>query len=144
MNAPSYVNSLNQLEWGQTYWISVTEAALLEFPDSSSDDLQAANTFGNPPTTYYGNILSTDTFTPAPGLTVSAFVGQTLCGRTTTQEFDGNVVYVITIYEADGGRWQGCGQQGASVRLEIGEELGEMVVPWRSRAVEEIGLQITQ
>jgi hypothetical protein len=123
----SLVNDLTALEFGQSYWIYATEAITLYLgvPESSLTRRNGEVTLGLggegvPLATFYGPILSTDTFSPTVGMTINATVNGNLCGQSTVQELAGQLVYKIQV-AADSGN--DCGTSGQTVRFIIGEQL---------------------
>jgi hypothetical protein len=124
-----WVNSLRRLEFGQGYWINVSQSITLHLqsalPSVTSDQVAPLDEPDMlfPPSTFYGALLPQNGFTPTVGVTLTARVlpGDIPCGRTRTREVDGQVVYVVDVF-ADGGPGSptyGCGVSGRTVRFDL-------------------------
>jgi hypothetical protein len=124
-----WVNSLRRLEFGQGYWINVSQSITLHLqsalPSVTSDQVAPLDEPDMlfPPSTFYGTLLPQNGFTPTVGVTLTARVlpGDIPCGRTRTREVDGQVVYVVDVF-ADGGPGSptyGCGVSGRTVRFDL-------------------------
>ncbi len=72
-----------------------------------------------PPATYYGLVQAGPDFTPAPGMTMTAWISGTLCGEAQTQEASGEVIYSIDV-EIDWAAAPGCGASGREIRFKVG------------------------
>ncbi|HSH05284.1 MAG TPA: FG-GAP-like repeat-containing protein [Anaerolineae bacterium] len=130
------VNDLTTLHFGQAYWLYATSNITLylpldpDTPDGFTDDSLNAITF--PPTTYYGPIAATPTFTPSAGLPVTATINGQLCGQTTTQLWDGQIIYRLQV-KADSG--DACGAVGATVTFYVDGQMADSTHLWdHSRA----------
>jgi hypothetical protein len=124
-----WVNSLRRLEFGNGYWINVSQSITLHLqatlPTATADPLPLPDESDMlfPPSTFYGALLPQDGFSPTVGITLTARVlpGDIPCGRTRTREVDGQVVYVVDVF-ADGGPGtptHGCGASGRTVRFDL-------------------------
>jgi len=116
--APAWVSDLDTFVFGRGYWISATEAITLYLKGTGGEGSQAG--FPNPPATCYGQVLSSAYFTPTPGLTVTAWVGDQLCGQALTREEGGQVVYVVSVRADD--EVPGCGDPGRAVTFRVGTQ----------------------
>ena len=126
--APAWVSDLDTFVFGRGYWISATEAITLFLKGTGGEGL--ASGFPNPPATYYGQVLSSAYFTPTPGLTVTAWVGDQLCGQALTREEGGLVVYVVSVRADD--EVPGCGTPGRTVELRIAEQRLSPLAAWNN------------
>lgn len=97
------------------------------------------NTMPEPPATYYGLVQAGSGFIPTAGMTVTAWISETLCGKATTQAVGENVVYSIDV-EADWATAPGC---GAPVRRIVFQMDGRMIAPavlWDDRQLGPVAL----
>ncbi len=138
--APAGVNSLQELRFGQGYFIHTTGDAVLRFkglsPFAESASGQITNTRAvrptdsiwptlslvSPPALIYGTIEPGSGFTPTAGLTVTAWIDGRACGygRTASATGDVGVGYSVMVRAADEDRWQGCGVPGAVITFSLG------------------------
>jgi len=125
VDAPSYANSLDVLTFGNGYWISVTHPITVYF---GSPELQAASTAIPPqvPATYYGEVVG-----GRVGQEVTAWVGDTLCGRSEVVQYDHQPVYAVHVVAEDGGT-VGCGAPGREVTFHVDSQVITSTVPWDS------------
>jgi hypothetical protein len=94
----------------------------------------------NPPTTYYGRVLSHATFTPTPGLTVQAWIDGQLCRQGQTQDVEGQVSYSLNVNPAGSGGSIGCGQADRHVQVTLNGQPLSASVQWDNNAVWQIDL----
>jgi hypothetical protein len=108
-----YVNDLQMMKFLQAYWISatMTTTVYLAPADVASGLL--------PPTTFYGTVAGSATFTPTDQMTVTAAVNGTVCGEGQTQAYGGQIVYTVDVDGNNGGGVPGCGQTGQSVTFYV-------------------------
>lgn len=131
---PAWANTLTHLEFGRGYWLNITATeAITLYLRNNNPSLSTVDgepeleqmTLPPPPAIFYGRVLSSTDFLPAPGMEVIARVGGAVCGRTTMQSVDGQVVYVVDVLAVDTGASAGCGAPGSMVTFEVGgRELG--------------------
>ena len=91
-----------------------------------------------PPATIFGSISDSEGEIPE-GLEVHAFIGDTLCSDARPEHFaktihtgegDARVaVYVINVAGAD--QEEGCGTDGAEIRIEVDGRLADQIAVWR-------------
>ena len=129
-DAPAWANDLSQLEFGRGYWIYTTSPITLYL--SSASTVQAAATTAGltPPAVIYGTLQPTADFAPTPGMEVTAWVGDKLCGRSQVQTQNGKQVYVVKVAADDGASNAGCGIQGRVVRIQIGDTVTAAQTVW--------------
>ncbi|MBN1148944.1 MAG: hypothetical protein JXA78_16910, partial [Anaerolineales bacterium] len=131
---PSYVNDLYELEFGHGYWISVTQAITLYLKGASEEPLAPMDAIGGfPPSTYYGEVLAGDGFTPGVGMPVTAWVGGKLCGQGATRLVVGKIVYVVDVLADGWGGAAGCGAPGKTVTFKVGEQIMQITAAWDNR-----------
>ncbi len=80
-----------------------------------------------PPATFYGEVLPSAYFTPAAGLTVTAWISGHLCGQNPAQLEQGQVVYVVNV-QAESIMAPGCGETGRTVTFKIGTQMGAQLM----------------
>ncbi len=130
VTAPGYVNDLATLEFGQGYWISVSHAITAYIGTAAPASSLALNSLPpQVPATYYGEILAGHDFTPVVGEDVTAWIGDTLCGQSRTQEVTGQVVYAVNVLAEVGGL-SGCGQEGQLVTFQVAGQPLNPAVEW--------------
>ncbi|MBN1138760.1 MAG: hypothetical protein JXM73_19405 [Anaerolineae bacterium] len=135
---PAY-NTLHTLAFGQTYWITVTQDITLYLKgglESMALDLIP----GEPPATFYGAVLAGSGFSPFPGMEVTAWVGDRLCGRGETMELGGRAVYRVSVLADSSGYARGCGQVGRTVRFEVNGQAMASAGLWDNSRVWEVPL----
>jgi hypothetical protein len=143
VRAPDYVNDLALLEFGRGYWISVSQAITMYIGGTGAGEastLSAASLPPQVPATYYGHMLAGGGFTPAPGQTVTAWVGVNLCGRGKTLEVDSQIVYAINVLAEEGGS-SGCGAPGRMVTFQVGPQMTSPTVAWNDNRLWEVALR---
>lgn len=133
--APDWVDTLQAMEFGETYYISVTAASdiTVQFADASASErgtpaaavgeINAASIddLKVPPTTFYGMVLSGSAPTATFPQLITAWVGETICGQAPMQYVGNQSVYSV-IVAADGSDVQSCGENGATVNFTLGSE----------------------
>jgi len=115
------VNTLTQLEFGQGYWIYMTQPYTLYLRSTPPPPTASAASLAlsPPPAVFYGPALSGASFTPVVGMPVTAYVDGKLCGQGRTQALNGQVVYVVRVAAEDGGTHDGCGAAGRRVTFQV-------------------------
>jgi hypothetical protein len=153
VSLPEWANTLTHLEFGRGYWINVDGAATLFLGDddtaaslSALDEENAEVQRVNlppPPATYYGSIEAEEGFAPQAGMQLLAKVGDTVCGRTTTQEVDGQIVYVVDVLADSTGVSAGCGAENSPVTFAVdGVPMGTAAV-WDNSSSQPLTLRLT-
>jgi hypothetical protein len=134
--APSWANDLKSLEFGQGYWISVTQPVTLQLDvspgaaisETAAPQAALGNTLGKrtPPAVYYGTVAAAPAITV--GMPISASIDGMLCGRALIQE---QMRYVIKVLAADAPDVTGCGAPGRQVTFSTsGGQVLSPQVPW--------------
>jgi hypothetical protein len=136
-SAPDWVNDLAQFKFGHGYWIHMTESITLPLKGGAT---ATAATLPVPPTTYYGAVGPGSTFTPAEGMTVTAWIAQNLCGQAEMIKVEGQIVYVMEVLADDFGKAAGCGAAGRTVHFKVGDEYLAPSAPWDNSRVQEVPL----
>lgn len=111
----SLANELGEMVLGPSYWLVATEliTPVLAVPNHNA--------------TFYGPVLQADGFEPQPGMTVTARIGDVICGQTALQEWQDTHVYVLQV--ASRKEVEGCGTEGAQLLLQIdGRSVGTVKV----------------
>ena len=119
VSVPTWVNDLRALEFGQVYWISMTQAITLYLKGDGTPAMASSNSSQWPPATYYGQVSGSADFTPTPGMTVTAWINGHLCGQGQTFEANGQVVYTVNVFAEIPGDNSGCGVPGRKVRFKV-------------------------
>lgn len=147
MTVPDWVNDLHSLEFGRGYWINVSQALILLLKGASDASaaqevsLEDLDGIPLPPAMYYGRVLLGSDFVPEAGMTATASVGDTVCGRGITRVIDGAVVYSVNV-SADGpGAATGCGAVGRPVVFQIGSHRMATAAAWDISRVWELSLR---
>jgi subtilisin-like proprotein convertase family protein len=122
VNAPAWVNDLATLDFGKTYWISVTQAITLQVTGGGTSTPSSVENLPSPPMTVYGTA-------PISG-DVTAWINGVQCGQGQTKVFNNQIVYTLNIQpDAPGGK-VGCGAAGRIVAFKIGLQLMSTSVGW--------------
>jgi hypothetical protein len=132
-NVPPYVVSLSAFEFGQGYWLSVTQPITWFLKGATpTGRIESPQNAQLPPSTYYGITQAGASFTPTVGMSVIARInpstssGQAVvCGQGQTQSYGGQIVYVVHV-SAEGADTIGCGVLGRTVTFQVG---GRMMTP---------------
>ncbi len=142
VGAPSYVNRLHELRFGQGYWISVTEP-ITWYLGGTSETLAASDvqSVQSPPATYYGPILAGQGFTPTAEMAMTAWVNGTLCGQSQTMEVGGQVVYSIHVLADGPGGATGCGAPDKVVMFQVGSQTMAPAAVWDDKQLWELPLR---
>jgi hypothetical protein len=138
---PTYVNSLEVLEYGQGYWINVSQSITLylksELDAVARTDASILGAYG-PPATYYGRVTGGQGFVPQATMTVTAWVNGNLCGRGELSEVGGGLVYAIHVFGDGPDRAQGCGMPGDEVSFMVDSQAMGPTIVWDNDRVHEL------
>ena len=136
-NADSWVNTLQQLEYGQGYWIYVTEPITLSLPvdTTATSTSRRTNRLISPPATYYGVVNDEQAQASMP---VTAWINGTECGQGETRLVNGTLMYSITVWEA--GQKAGCGTIGDIITFKVGSQTMTTSVRWDNSQVWNIAI----
>ena len=143
--APAGFNTLQELRFGQGYFIHTTGDAVLRFKGLSPFAESASGYRTNassrksapplpsllpplvrslvsPPALITGVIEPGADFTPTAGLPVTAWINGQACGHGLTAARTGGagVGYSVMVHAADEDPWQGCGVPGAEITFSLG------------------------
>ncbi len=99
----------------------------------------ALNFFPDPPATYYGQVAASADFTPTVGMSVIAWISETLCGQSETQALGADVIYVIHV-QSDWSMAPGCGAPGRDIRFKVDGILMQPLTIWDNSQVHELNL----
>jgi hypothetical protein len=151
--ARPWVNDLNELRFGESYWISLTQVITLQLNGGAASALMAhdepegsvgpSGFDGNvqsPPATYYGVVQSGFNFTPAPGMPVTAWINGRPCGQGKTLQVNGEIVYTLNVFADGPGGAAGCGVPGRAVMFKVGDRSMSPVVAWDNNQLREVSL----
>jgi len=131
---PPQLNTLSTFNFGQAYWITVTQNVTLTLSILTSTAPYAPQAaLPMPPATYYGRLLGAPTsLTP-----LTVYIGDTLCA-TARMETEWYLVHVLGADEK-----VGCGQAGATLLFK---QNGQTVAtqPWRGSGVNALDLYLWQ
>jgi uncharacterized repeat protein (TIGR01451 family) len=148
VGVPDWVNDLIVLEFGEGYWISVTEQITLYltgggYVTSNSNHkviTKAAVSLPMPPATYYGNVLPGPGFEPAIGMPVTAWVGDQLCGQGQVLEVDGQLVYSVNVFPDGPGGRTGCGTPDQRITFRVNSQAVVPTTVWNNDRVWKLAL----
>jgi len=107
-------------------------AALLAASLAGSVLFSTANAQFDPPSTVFGSVADSAGAVPA-GLTVEAYIGDTLCGTKGRTEFTGDGAARVTVYVVDvvsESQIAGCGVTGRDIRVKIGDRFAAQTAKW--------------
>jgi len=137
VNVPHYANDLEHLSFGQGYWISATQPITAYFGSSSvQSTVSPAALPPQVPATYYGAASG-----GRAGQTITAWVGDALCGNGQIFFADGNPVFSLNVLAEEGGP-AGCGAPGRQVTFRVDSQVLSPTVAWDNRRPREVPLQI--
>lgn len=146
-NAPSWVSKLSTFEFGQGYWLYITDTNDVTLYLKGADDVRAAavNNASLLPAVYYGPLLPSTILTPAVGMTLTAWIDGIACGQTQTEAQADQIVYVVRV-AADTGRTPPvCGLLHESIITFTldGQPLtaGAALVDWDNTKIQAVSLQ---
>ena len=140
VGVPAYVNTLEALEFGQGYWISMTESITLMLGGGSDQETRAVESFASPPTTYYGAVGGGGELEPAAGMDMVARVNGNACGWGETIDYGGEVVYAVHVLADGPGGAAGCGTAGDLVTFEVDTQPMATTAEWDNRQLWELPL----
>ena len=135
----AWANDLQTLQFGQGYWINVTEPITLVLKVGSASPLAQAPAAAlanpvsrTPPAVYFGEIQADAGAAQRAGPPLAATVdGVEGCGEATVvYDENGTGRYVIKVDAADAGPLAGCGGPGKQVTLRLGEEVIAENLAW--------------
>jgi len=140
VDAPDWLNNsaefgLTTLEFGHGYWIRVTEPLTVSFQGGQTRDVPrdapglAEVGIPYPPATYYAELKAAGGFVPQSGMPVTARIDDTVCGRSTVQEVDGKLVFVLHVASAVEGA-SACGLPERRMRIAVGTSVLWEGVAW--------------
>lgn len=96
----------------------------------------SAQSMPDPPSTFVGSITDAGGEVPA-GVKIEAYVGNNLCGESTTQ-FTGEGSARVTVYVVDivsDSQIDGCGESGDAVRIRVGDRVSPKFTAWEAGLV---------
>lgn len=151
VSLPLWANTLTELEFGRGYWVNITSTEVITlYLSKDQASLNALNsaevqqtTLPPPPAVFYGTVLASDGFIPEAGLDVIARIGDALCGRTTTRDVGGQIVYVVDVLSASSGSSAGCGTGGNQVTFEVEGMPMNTTGVWDNTRSQSLTLQLT-
>jgi hypothetical protein len=140
---PTYVNTLDVLEFGHGYWVNVSQAITLYLKSGLDDGTRAIKLLQGaygPPATYYGRVEAGRNFVPTAGMTVTAWVNENLCGRGELLEIGGEVVYSVHVFGDGPELAAGCGTPGQKVAFKVDSQAMEPIAAWNNNEVWQLDL----
>ncbi len=151
-----WLNDLSRLEFGESYWISVTTPItnpplLLQVEvaegqpqvfEANKLSVEVAPLFQRtPPAVYYGALLNPPAGVTA-GTTVDALVDERICGSgLVSAASDGSLRYVVKVEAADVGGNVACGVPGRDVTFTVGGQAVPGSTLWENDRVRRYDLQ---
>jgi hypothetical protein len=139
---PDSVNTLTDLKFGQGYTIYMTKSCKLRLkgPVGAPNPAVSSASVGQPAAIYFGTVASGPGFTPAGRTAVLARVNGVVCGRGTTFERNGTIVYAVPVSAERPGA-AGCGRPGQAVTFQVGSQVMGTVAQWDADRPRELVLQ---
>ena len=118
-NAEPWVSNLFTLEFGQGYWLHITNTHGLTLEVRGSSQVQVVTTLPPaPPATVYGQVAL------PIGARVEARIGATVCGVGSTRDIgQQRVGFVVDVFADDGDGGRGCGQRDRMVTLYANQQV---------------------
>ncbi len=147
-SAPDWANDLQALEFGEGYWIGVTQPITLQLalPSAPIRPAPAPNALGEltqltPPTTFYGTIAAGASVAPPANAEVVATIGTAVCGKgPITRTADGQVRYVVKVAAASAAA-RDCGVLGRTVTFTSSTGLALGSETWDNSRPKQVQLQ---
>ena len=142
--APDWVNDLEVLEFGRGYWINVSQPITIGLKGSSATLAAPATANGCgfvPPATYYGTLKPGGGFSPASGVSLTAWIDGHLCGQALTREQGGQIVFSLDVPVEDVTANPGCGAPGRRVTFQVGDQDMLPAITWDNNQVTNITLR---
>lgn len=127
----AYVNDLEEIAFGEAYWIYATEPVTVYVGLPGTGALHSAGA-DLPPATYYGWITATTAFTPAAGMAVTAAIDGQVCGQgtVTAAVAPGRWAYKLQVAANAG---DGCGSVGDIIVFAVGGQQMPQTAVWDNR-----------
>ena len=127
VDVPGWVNDLDQLRAGESYWIRTVRPTSLPVRGPGALGAGPAQnlTLPPPPATYYGALPAA-----LAGSEVVATVGGAVCGRSSARRQGELAVFVVHVEAAGAGQLAGCGAFGREVLVTVGGT--RLTAPWRN------------
>jgi hypothetical protein len=79
-------------------------------------------------------------WTPAAGMSVTAYIDGKICGQGATRQVGGQVVYALDVLADGWGSAAGCGEQGKEVAFYVDGRRMVRTAAWDNRQVWEVRL----
>ncbi len=138
--APDWVNDLTTMKQGQGYWIYTSQDSVWRLSGgmaSASGKSESAieSSAPTPPATVYGWVYAKDSFVPAVGTPIQAYVDGTLCASTTVFSTGGKLVYKLELPDNTT-----CGGEGRTISLRSGSTQFPETGLWTTTAPVNINL----
>jgi len=106
------------------------------------DDSELTGSSGlTPPTTFYGQVMSSSDFRPEAGMIVTAWIDGKRCGQGPILQEGDQLVYSINV-EADSVGHVGCGRPDAEVVFQIDTQALGPSGRWDNTQLSELNLQV--
>jgi hypothetical protein len=96
----------------------------------------------NPPARFAGSVL-VDGVAPPAGTVITAMIGSTACGVTTTFNSGAESRYVLDVPALDPGATPNCGAEGATVKFMIGDKVAAQTGSWANYQLNVLNLSFT-
>jgi hypothetical protein len=145
VSAPTWVNDLHELRFGQGYWIQATETITLYLhgpQPATSNALLVAGTPLGPPATYYGSVGTLAGNPPSEGLAVTARVNGVVCGQGRTSRVAGEIVYSVNVSVEGPRNSSGCGMPGRTVQIQIGNWVVPREFVWDNNQLHRVDITV--
>ena len=144
-NFEPLINDLKELVFGRGYWIHITSVSdiILHLKSTQDEVVSASHAdagFVSPPAIYYGKILPSSEFTPAPDMAVTAWIDGMLCGQSQTREVDGQIIYAVEVAADTGGSAKGCGVTGRTIVFKVDDVRMVARVYWDNTDVRNVSM----
>jgi hypothetical protein len=119
--APAWVSDLDEMQFGQGYWVQATQNVNWKISGSSSSSSRSGALYPLFPALLYGEVGTQGQASLAPGDRLDAMIGSTHCGSALLKRVQGKLVYVIKVLADDQDQYSGCGATGRKITLQIGD-----------------------
>ncbi|MEZ4867562.1 MAG: VCBS repeat-containing protein [Caldilineaceae bacterium] len=150
MQHPTYaglVNDLDQLTFGQSYWLYATQAITpyLAIAETLNDRTVGAARLADeptlPPATFYGPIEGGENLRLTAGMEITATVNGVLCGQGKVTPLNDLWAYKIQVAAAV--NYNGCGSLGSTVHFVVASKAVAEAPLWDNRQAQYQALTVT-
>ncbi|MEM7034378.1 MAG: hypothetical protein AAF629_32850, partial [Chloroflexota bacterium] len=132
-------NDLSELEFGNGYWLHVTQPNTLYLTTGETQG-RSIDSFPSPPAIFFGDVHPA--FNASTGDTVTAWIDDQLCGQTQIVNTDGILRYRIKIFSLNPQLATHCSTPGSHITLKINGANTLVIPAWQNNQLNERPLRL--